>query len=115
MGNADGFSVVGSEIGSVLSVSSPRENGGGRNEVTPVFADEVSNQSVGGGDGMQGGNHCGILQNTCLPCLPASTVPSVDKKKSFGSGTASFKKKAALRLSFKWREENATPTLSEFS
>ncbi|XAR53185.1 hypothetical protein NMG60_11021625 [Bertholletia excelsa] len=72
-------------------------------ERRPVFRDEVS--SVGGGDGREEGplDNCGILPNNCLPCL-ASTVNSIDKRRSLNSSPPSARKKAALKLSFKWRE-----------
>ena len=119
----DGFSVVGSE--SVLSLSSPRDlnqkdnfDNSTRNE------DLKAPQASGNGGGevsvmqqqqqQQERSNCGILQNTCLPCL-ASTVPSIEKKKSLSpSGTPSSRRKPSLKLSFKWREGNATPTLCEF-
>ncbi|CAK7338606.1 unnamed protein product [Dovyalis caffra] len=78
-----------------------------RDQVTPVFADEVSNVSVGG----QAENHSGILPINCLPCL-ASTVASIDKKRPLSPGTPSSKRRPSLKLSFKWREGNvSTPTL----
>lgn len=122
----DGFETA----SSVLSISSPRDFNQKDNntnsvgevgndgqlkdttinpQVTPVFADEVSNNaSVVGGDE----THCGLLPNACLPCL-ASTVPPVDKKRSLSPGTPTSKRKPSLKLSFKWREEHATPTLCE--
>ncbi|CAN0857583.1 hypothetical protein LINGRAHAP2_LOCUS6815 [Linum grandiflorum] len=71
--------------------------------------EEVSSVSVVGDGRGIADNHCGVLHNNCLPCLQ-STVPTVEKKKSIASDTASSKKKSMLRLSFKWREEH-TPTL----
>ncbi|XP_050224123.1 uncharacterized protein LOC126673855 [Mercurialis annua] len=111
----DGFSVVGSE--SVLSISSPRDV-----NQNNYFEEHNRSEDVKGENGGSDVNlgqmqqvvqveesNCGILQNACLPCL-ASTVSSIEKKKSLSpSGTP--RKKASLKLSFKWREGHATPTL----
>ncbi|XP_059670248.1 uncharacterized protein LOC132315849 [Cornus florida] len=73
---------------------------------TPVFLDEISTRSMdessGGGETV-GMHNRGLLSNACLPCL-ASTDPSDEKRKSFSNSSTSFKKKASLKLSFKWRE-----------
>jgi hypothetical protein len=101
------------------SVSSPRDSNimqskandsRSNDQVTPVYADEVSNVSVGG---QEENNHSGILPNNCLPFL-ASTVASIDKKRPLSPGTPSSKRKPSLKLSFKRREGNVTnPTLGE--
>ncbi|KAJ9135210.1 hypothetical protein P3X46_032419 [Hevea brasiliensis] len=71
----------------------------------------VSNGSTSvGGEVMQEASHCGLLPNTCLPCL-ASTVPSLEKKKSLSPGTSASRRKPSLKLSFKWRDGHAIPTL----
>ncbi|KAL8533962.1 hypothetical protein ACS0TY_010111 [Phlomoides rotata] len=70
----------------------------------PVFLDEISRPS-----GENAGKDCGILLDNCLPCL-ASTVPSVEKRRSLSSSPPSMRKKAA-KLSFKWRDEYNTATL----
>ncbi|GMI98190.1 hypothetical protein HRI_003488300 [Hibiscus trionum] len=46
----------------------------------------------------------------CFPCIP-STASSLERKRSFNPGTLISKKKAPLKLSFKWREGHVTPTL----
>lgn len=100
------------------SVSSPRDSNimqskandsRSNDQVTPVYADEVSNVSVGG---QEENNHSGILPNNCLPFL-ASTVASIDKKRPLSPGTPSSKRKPSLKLSFKRREGNVVtnPTL----
>ncbi|KAK6160097.1 hypothetical protein DH2020_003478 [Rehmannia glutinosa] len=79
--------------------------------VQPVFLDEMSGpagENAGGEDGVL--DNCGILPNNCLPCL-ASTVVPVEKRRSLSSSPPSTRKKAALKLSFKWKEENPTATL----
>lgn len=70
----------------------------------PVFLDEISS-SVDEASSEEEGilDNCGILPSTCLPCL-ASTVPSVEKRRSYSSSPPSARKKAALKLPFKWKE-----------
>ncbi|CAA7404115.1 unnamed protein product [Spirodela intermedia] len=68
-------------------------------EASTVYADEIV-----AGDGRIL-DPCGILPNNCLPCL----VP-VEKKGSLSSSPPGSRKKATLRLSFKWRSgEGHTP------
>ncbi|CAN8294442.1 unnamed protein product [Cochlearia groenlandica] len=56
--------------------------------------------------------NCRILPSNCLPCLnPISVVPSVDKRRSLSSSPPSSRKKASLRLSYKWREGHASGAL----
>ncbi|KAK4423785.1 hypothetical protein Salat_1961400 [Sesamum alatum] len=76
----------------------------------PVFVDEIScsaGETAGGDDGLL--DNCGILPNNCLPCL-ASTVP-IEKRQSLSSSPPSMRKKAAMKLSFKWKEGNPTANL----
>ncbi|XAR64982.1 hypothetical protein NMG60_11008892 [Bertholletia excelsa] len=72
-------------------------------EKQPVYCDEVFSvdDDAGREDGLL--DNCGILPSNCLPCL-ASTVPSVEKRRSLSSSPPSARKKAALKLSFKRRE-----------
>lgn len=86
---------------------------GTSNEVKPVFLDEISSvdESAGRGDGLL--DNCGILPNNCLPCL-ASTVPSIEKRRSLSSSPPSARKKAAIKLSFKWKEGHSNATLCEY-
>ncbi|KAL8550392.1 hypothetical protein ACS0TY_009000 [Phlomoides rotata] len=83
-------------------------------ETIPVFVDEIScsaGETSGGDDGLL--HNCGIIPNNCLPCL-ASTVNTVEKRRSLSSSPPSFRKKAAaLKLPFKWKDGN--PTVSLFS
>ncbi|OVA11944.1 protein of unknown function DUF1336 [Macleaya cordata] len=82
------------------------------NSKLPVYLDELTSDSVdASAGGKEGGilDHCGILQNTCLPCL-ASTVPSIDKRKSLSPSSPGTKKKAAMKLSFRWKEGHANTT-----
>ncbi|KAH7570185.1 hypothetical protein JRO89_XS05G0063700 [Xanthoceras sorbifolium] len=77
----------------------------------PVFLDEISS-SVDEGSGKDEGllDNCGILPSNCLPCL-ASTVPSVEKRRPLISSPPRALKKAASKLSFKWRDGHANSTL----
>lgn len=77
----------------------------------PVFLDEISScadETLGKGEGLL--DNCGIIPSNCLPCL-ASTVPSVDKRRSLSSSPPSARKKVTSKLSFKWREGHANATL----
>ncbi|KAL3654161.1 hypothetical protein CASFOL_003842 [Castilleja foliolosa] len=75
----------------------------------PVFLDEISGTAEENvsRDSSLLDNCMGILPNNCLPCL-ASTVVPVEKRRSLVS---SPRKKAALKLSFKWKDEHSTTTL----
>ncbi|KAL2904272.1 Protein ENHANCED DISEASE RESISTANCE 2 [Bienertia sinuspersici] len=80
----------------------------------PVFLDEISSsmdESTSKEDKVLD-NNCGILPNHCLPCLNTTTVPSIEKRRSLSSSPPSARKKAALKLSFKWRDG---PPNSRFS
>ncbi|XP_023530130.1 uncharacterized protein LOC111792749 isoform X1 [Cucurbita pepo subsp. pepo] len=77
----------------------------------PVFVDEISS-TAGESSAKDVGvlDNCGILPSNCLPCL-ASTMNSVEKRKSPSSSPPSGLKKAALKLSFKWKEGNPNAAL----
>ncbi|KAH0756265.1 hypothetical protein KY290_026535 [Solanum tuberosum] len=84
---------------------------GPHSEVRPVFLDEISSSANGSSrreDGIL--DNCGILSNNCLPCL-ASTVAPVEKRQSLSASSPSAKKKAAIKLPFKWKEENPIAAL----
>ncbi|CAH2047387.1 unnamed protein product [Thlaspi arvense] len=130
----DMLSVNGAERISVSSMSSVRDSnheGSARNSLSvdevisqsksesaltdntkqPVFIDEISSNvddSSRKDEGLL--ESCGILPSNCLPCLH-STVPSIEKRRSLSSSPPSTRKKAALKLSFKWREGHATGPL----
>ncbi|KAH6763168.1 CW14 protein [Perilla frutescens var. hirtella] len=75
---------------------------------TPVFLDEISSsagEAAGGDDSIL--DNCGILPNNCLPCL-ASTVHTDEKRRSL---TSSPRKKAALKLPFKWKDGHPAAAL----
>ncbi|KAL2253509.1 uncharacterized protein LOC105168175 [Sesamum indicum] len=80
-------------------------------DVQPVFLDEISGPSgenSAGDDSLL--DNCGILPNNCLPCL-ASTISHVEKRRSLSSSPPSTRKKTALKLSFKWKDEHPIATL----
>ncbi|KAK8643532.1 hypothetical protein V6N13_012824 [Hibiscus sabdariffa] len=76
----------------------------------PVFLDDIASVDEGPGKGEGLLDNCGILPSNCLPCL-ASTVPSVDKRRSLISSPPSARKKPALKLPFKWKDEHSSTTL----
>jgi hypothetical protein len=63
----------------------------------PVFLDDISSVDMNSNKDEGILDNCGILPNNCLPCL-ASTIPSLEKRRSFSSPPNS-KKKALLKLS----------------
>lgn len=80
----------------------------------PVYIDEITSNAGDNNSSRkdEGGllESCGILPSNCLPCLN-STVPSIEKRRSLSSSPPGTRKKAALKLSFKWREGHATGPL----
>lgn len=78
----------------------------------PASIGEVSSNSADESPEREGGvlENCGILPNNCLPCL-ASTAPSLDKRRSLSPGPPNTRKKAALKLSFKWKEGHSNSSL----
>ncbi|XP_060214456.1 uncharacterized protein LOC132641467 [Lycium barbarum] len=91
------------------SVLHPKD--GPHSEVQPVFIDEISS-SANGSSGREDGllDNCGILSNNCLPCLASTAVP-VEKRQSLSSNSPSARKKAAIKLPFKWKEGNPNAAL----
>lgn len=82
----------------------------------PVYIDEISSNVGDDSSRKDEGllESCGILPSNCLPCLN-STVPSIEKRRSLSSSPPGTRKKAALKLSFKWREGHATGPLCKLS
>ncbi|MED6154859.1 hypothetical protein PIB30_000361 [Stylosanthes scabra] len=76
----------------------------------PVFVDEISSVDASSNKGEGILDNCGIIPNNCLPCL-ASTVPSIEKRRSSSSSPPSARKKAPMKLSFKWKEGHGNATL----
>ncbi|KAG7033149.1 hypothetical protein SDJN02_07202 [Cucurbita argyrosperma subsp. argyrosperma] len=80
-----------------------------RNDLTPIFVDEVSTESENGkGSEAVELNNCGLLPNTCLPYLAAG--PSVEKKRQINQGAPNLRRKASSKLSFKLKEGHNDPT-----
>ncbi|KAK7407317.1 hypothetical protein VNO78_09131 [Psophocarpus tetragonolobus] len=75
----------------------------------PVFLDEISSVDANSNkdDGLL--DNCGILPNNCLPCL-ASTIPSLEKRRSSSSSPPNARKKPPTKLSFKWKEGHGNAT-----
>ncbi|KAK6252625.1 hypothetical protein QUC31_014345 [Theobroma cacao] len=91
--------------------SQSKSDGPSNKAKQPVFLDDIAS-SVDEGSGKEEGllDNCGILPSNCLPCL-ASTVPSIEKRRSLSSSPPSARKKNALKLPFKWREGHPNATL----
>ncbi|KAH7653195.1 Protein ENHANCED DISEASE RESISTANCE 2 C-terminal protein [Dioscorea alata] len=72
----------------------------------------MNDEGLGSGGGIL--DNCGILPNNCLPCL-APTALTMEKRRSPSSSPPNSKKKAPLKISFKWRSgegHNATALFS---
>ncbi|KAL3841012.1 hypothetical protein ACJIZ3_025603 [Penstemon smallii] len=97
---------------SSVSDSRMKPDGPSNETKKPVFVNEISNSpgENAGGENNSMFDNCGILSNNCLPCL-ATTVPSVEKRRSLDYSPQGIRKKASLKLSFKWRDEHSVPTL----
>ncbi|XWS68897.1 hypothetical protein CRYUN_Cryun04dG0133100 [Craigia yunnanensis] len=88
-----------------------KSDGPSKEAKQPVFLDDIaSSADEGSGKEVRLLDNCGILPSNCLPCL-ASTVPSVEKRRSLSSSPPSARKKTALKLSFKWREGHSNAAL----
>ncbi|XP_054808538.1 uncharacterized protein LOC129310654 [Prosopis cineraria] len=81
------------------------------NEVNqPVFLDEISSVDANSNKDDELMDHCGILPNNCLPCL-ASTIPSIEKRRSSCSSPPNARKKPPMKLPFKWKEGHGNANL----
>lgn len=83
-------------------------------DVQPVYLDELSGASrenANKEDNLL--DNCGILPNNCLPCL-ASTVSPVERR-SLSFSPPSARKKTALKLPLKWKEEHTAASKCEFA
>ncbi|KAJ9563750.1 hypothetical protein OSB04_008910 [Centaurea solstitialis] len=79
------------------------------NEMKPVYLDEISisvDENAGREDGLL---DCRLIPGNCLPCL-ATTVPSVEKRRSLSSSPPSARKKNAHKLSFKSKDGHPSAT-----
>lgn len=79
----------------------------------PVFLNYISSgdEKSGKEEGLL--DNCGIIPSNCLPCL-ASTVPSIEKRRSLSSSPPSARKKSASKLSFKWKDAHNNGILCEY-
>ncbi|XP_027358823.1 uncharacterized protein LOC113867622 isoform X1 [Abrus precatorius] len=73
-------------------------------EVSTGHADEI------GEDRKLSLDHCGILPNTCLPCLSSNAL-AIEKRRPMSPDTPSSRRKSVSKLSFKWREGPSDMTL----
>ncbi|XP_019164732.1 PREDICTED: uncharacterized protein LOC109160928 [Ipomoea nil] len=81
---------------------------GSQCEIKPNEISSCATESCSRGNGLL--DDCGILPHNCLPCL-ASAVAPIEKRRSVDSSPPSARKKAALKLSFKWKEGHPHSTL----
>ncbi|XP_039114733.1 uncharacterized protein LOC120250050 isoform X2 [Dioscorea cayenensis subsp. rotundata] len=72
----------------------------------------VNDEGLGTGGGIL--DNCGILPNNCLPCL-APTALTIEKRRSPSSSPPNSKKKAPLKISFKWRSGEGHNAAALFS
>ncbi|KAI3720266.1 hypothetical protein L6452_21179 [Arctium lappa] len=80
------------------------------NEMKPVNLDEISS-SVDDNAGREDGVlDCGLIPGNCLPCL-ATTVPSVEKRRSLSSSPPNARKKTAHKLSFRLKDGHPSATI----
>jgi len=95
---------------STLQSNGPRAyfNSVSTGEASSGHADEI------GEDRKLSLDHCGILPNTCLPCLSSSAL-AVEKRRPMSPDTPSSQRKSLSKLSFKWREGSSDMTLREYS
>ncbi|KAI4314243.1 hypothetical protein L6164_027172 [Bauhinia variegata] len=99
------------ELSVLDNVESQSKRDGSTSEVNQaVFIDDFS--SVDGNSNKEDGllDNCGILPNNCLPCL-ASTIPSVEKRRSSSPSPPNARKKAPIKLPFKWKEGHGSASL----
>lgn len=100
-----------SSTGDSNSNEAMSQSEGGLNEPKQQLDSIDSSADEGGGGGGILEN-CRILPSNCLPCLnPISVVPCVDKRRALSSSPPSSRKKASIRLSYKWREGHASGAL----
>lgn len=95
---------------SALKSDEPRAyfNSVSTGEASSAHADEI------GEDRKLSLDHCGILPNTCLPCLSSNAL-AVEKRRPMSPDTPSSQRKSLSKLSFKWREGSSDMTLREYS
>ncbi|CDY34894.1 hypothetical protein HID58_036715 [Brassica napus] len=106
----DSLSLNGGERASVSSTITTSSTGDSDSNESMSQSKSDTNQpdSIDSSSADEGGH----LPNNCLPCLtPISVVPCVEKGRSLSSSPPSSRKKASLKLSYKWREGHASGAL----
>ena len=111
---SDSLSLNGGERASVSSTITTSSTGDSDSNESMSQSKSDTNQpdSIDSSSADEGGH----LPNNCLPCLtPISVVPCVEKGRSLSSSPPSSRKKASLKLSYKWREGHASGALCKYS
>ncbi|KAI4351549.1 hypothetical protein L6164_005906 [Bauhinia variegata] len=72
-----------------------------KSDVTRAEVNSVSDET--GEDKKLTPDNCGLLPNTCLPCLSSNSL-AVEKRRPSSPDTPSSRRKSLSKLSFKWRE-----------
>ncbi|KAJ0250620.1 hypothetical protein HA466_0139300 [Hirschfeldia incana] len=114
--SGDTLSLNGGECASVSSTSSTGDSDSNSNESMSEsksdgdLNDNNQPDSIDSSSADEGGGP--LPSSNCLPCLnPVSVVPCVEKGRSLSSSPPSSRRKASLRLSYKWREGHASGAL----
>ncbi|WZZ19260.1 hypothetical protein YC2023_112349 [Brassica napus] len=106
----DSLSLNGGERASVSSTITTSSTGDSDSNSNESLSQSNTNQP--GSIDSSSADEGGPLPSNCLPCLtPISVVPCVEKGRSLSSSPPSSRKKASLKLSYKWREGHASGAL----
>ncbi|RID48737.1 hypothetical protein BRARA_I05226 [Brassica rapa] len=106
----DSLSLNGGERASVSSTITTSSTGDSDSNSNESMSQSNTNQP--GSIDSSSADEGGPLPSNCLPCLnPISVVPCVEKGRSLSSSPPSSRKKASLKLSYKWREGHASGAL----
>ncbi|KAG5387344.1 hypothetical protein IGI04_038814 [Brassica rapa subsp. trilocularis] len=108
----DSLSLNGGERASVSSTITTSSTGDSDSNSNSNESMSQSNTNQPGSIDSSSADEGGPLPSNCLPCLtPISVVPCVEKGRSLSSSPPSSRKKASLKLSYKWREGHASGAL----
>ncbi|KAF3495433.1 hypothetical protein DY000_02057961 [Brassica cretica] len=106
----DSLSLNGGERASVSSTITTSSTGDSDSNSNESMSQSNTNQP--GSIDSSSADEEGPLPSNCLPCLnPIAVVPCVVKGRSLSSSPPSSRKKASLKLSYKWREGHASGAL----
>ncbi|CAN7065940.1 unnamed protein product [Brassica oleracea var. botrytis] len=106
----DSLSLNGGERASVSSTITTSSTGDSDSNSNVSMSQSNTNQP--GSIDSSSADEEGPLPSNCLPCLnPIAVVPCVVKGRSLSSSPPSSRKKASLKLSYKWREGHASGAL----